>query len=142
MWVMSGDHISQTIATTEGMMKMKMMKRFPLAGMLIGCAFAATGCSSVMSHTGASQGYYSGTRASADMLVDDNTSWALKPLALIDLPFSALMDTLLLPWDYLRSDDDKTLDSPRERVRQSEKLARTQDHLSHAAPMPVRPPSP
>ncbi|BAN97622.1 hypothetical protein E05_28560 [Plautia stali symbiont] len=45
------------------------------------------------------------------MLTDDNTSWAIKPLALIDLPFSAVMDTLLLPWDYFRADDDKTKDS-------------------------------
>lgn len=117
---------------------MKMTKRLSLAGMLIGCTFANTGCSSIMSHTGASQGYYSGTRASADMLVDDHTSWALRPVALIDLPFSAVMDTLLLPWDYARADNDQTLDSPRARVLQSEKLAHTEDHLSRAAPMPVR----
>ena len=89
----------------EGMMMMKLMKTLPLAGMVC-CAMATTGCSSVMSHTGASQGYYPGTRASADMLTDGDTSWALKPLALIDLPFSAVLDTLLLPWDYYRSDKD------------------------------------
>lgn len=122
---------------SEGMMKMKIFKRFPLAGMLAFCAMTTTGCSSVMSHTGPSQGYYPGTRASADMVVDSHTSWALRPLALIDLPFSAVMDTLLLPWDYARSDSDKALDSPRARVLQSEKLARTEDHLSHAAPMPA-----
>ena len=122
---------------SEGMMKMNMKKHFPLAGMLAFSALTTSGCSSVMSHTGASQGYYPGTRASAEMLVDSNTSWALRPLALIDLPFSAVMDTLLLPWDYARADNDKTLDSPRARVLQSEKLARTDDHLSQAAPMPA-----
>lgn len=122
---------------TVGMMMMKMMKRFPLTGLLVCCACATSGCSSVMSHTGASQSYYPGTRASAEMLTDDNTSWAIKPLALIDLPFSAVMDTLLLPWDYFRADDDKTKDSPRERVLQSEKMAGTQASLATAAAMPA-----
>ncbi|EJL81668.1 putative periplasmic lipoprotein [Pantoea sp. GM01] len=122
---------------TEGMMIMKMMKRFPLTAVLICSAFASSGCSSVMSHTGASQGYYPGTRASAEMLTDDKTSWAIKPLALIDLPFSAVMDTVLLPWDYFRSDDDKSKDSIHERVMQSEKLAGTQASLATAASTPV-----
>ncbi|UCB29524.1 YceK/YidQ family lipoprotein [Duffyella gerundensis] len=119
------------------MMKMNMMKKYRMAGLLACCTLASTGCSSVMSHTGASQGYYPGTRASADLIADDGTSWAIKPLAIVDLPFSAVMDTLLLPWDYFRSDDDKSLDSPRARVLQSEKLAHTQENLAQAAPMPV-----
>ncbi|MGP2416283.1 YceK/YidQ family lipoprotein [Pantoea ananatis] len=118
---------------------MKMMKRLPLAGVMC-CAVVSSGCSSVMSHTGASQGYYPGTRASADILTDSNTSWALKPLALVDLPFSAVMDTLLLPWDYYRSDSDQSLDSPRARVLQSEKLAHTEENLAHAQPMPAMQP--
>ncbi len=65
---------------------MKMMKRLPLAGVMC-CAVASGGCSSVMTHTGASQGYYPGTRASADILTDSQASWALKPTALVDLPF-------------------------------------------------------
>ncbi|HBZ16521.1 MAG TPA: YceK/YidQ family lipoprotein [Pantoea sp.] len=121
---------------SEGMMKMNMMKRFPLTAVLVCTTFATSGCSSVMSHTGASQGYYPGTRASAEMLTDDKTSWAIKPLALIDLPFSAVMDTILLPWDYFRSDDDRSKDSIHERVLQSEKLAGTQASLATAASMP------
>lgn len=116
---------------------MKMMKRLPLSGLMICCACATAGCSSVMSHTGASQGYYPGTRASAKLIADDNTSWAIKPLAVIDLPFSAVMDTILLPWDYFRASDDKTKDSPRERVLQSEKMASTEASLATAAPMPM-----
>ena len=117
---------------------MKIMKCSPLAALLICSAFTTTGCSSVMSHTGASQGYYPGTRASAELITDDKTSWAIKPFALIDLPFSAVMDTLLLPWDYFRSDDDRSKDSPRERVLQSEKLAGTQASLATAASMPEK----
>jgi len=94
-----------------------------------------------MSHTGPNQGYYPGTRASADILADGNSSWALKPLALIDLPFSAVLDTLLLPWDYARSDDDKSIDSPRERILQSERLNHTQENLAQAAPYPVATPT-
>lgn len=124
---------------TEGMMKMNIMKRFPLTAVLICSAFASSGCSSVMSHTGASQGYYPGTRASAEMITDDKTSWAIKPLAIIDLPFSAVMDTILLPWDYFRSDDDRTKDSIHERVMQSEKLAGTHSSLATAATMPAQP---
>ena len=117
---------------------MKIVKCSPLAALLISSAFMTTGCSSVMSHTGASQGYYPGTRASAELLTDDKSSWAIKPLALVDLPFSAVMDTILLPWDYLRSGDDRTKDSPRERVLQSEKLAGTQASLATAAAMPEK----
>lgn len=122
-------------------MKMNLLKAFPLAGALACCTFTLAGCSSVMSHTGPNQGYYPGTRASADILVDGNSSWALKPLALIDLPFSAVLDTLLLPWDYARSDDDKSIDSPRERILQSEKLNHTQENLAQAAPYPVATPA-
>lgn len=95
-----------------------------------------------MSHTGPSQGYYPGTRASASILVDEQSSWALKPLALIDLPFSAVMDTLLLPWDYARSDNDKSADSPRERILRSEKLNHTQENLAQATPYPAATPAP
>ncbi|QKJ85009.1 hypothetical protein PMPD1_0019 [Paramixta manurensis] len=117
---------------------MKAIKTYRLAGVLVCCSLGTTtGCSSVMTHTGASQGYYPGTRASAEMLTDDHTSWALKPLALIDLPFSAVLDTLLLPWDYARHDDDKSIDSPHERVLKEEKLSHTQDTLPGDAPLAV-----
>ena len=118
---------------------MKMMKRLPLAGVMC-CAVVSSGGSSVMSHTVASHGDYPGKCGSAEILTDSNTSWALKPLALVDLPFSAVMDTLLLPWDYYRSDSDQSLDSPRARVLQSEKLAHTEENLAHAQPMPTMQP--
>ncbi|AAM87646.1 YceK/YidQ family lipoprotein [Yersinia pestis] len=87
-----------------------------------GCSLLLTsGCSSILTHTSSSQGYYSGTEANIAMLKDDDTGWALRPLLAVDLPFSAVMDTLFLPYDYLRSDsEDKAASSPRERVRQSE----------------------
>jgi uncharacterized protein YceK len=137
----SGKPTQSGFAATEGMMNMRRVKAVSMAGVVC-CAVVSSGCSSVMSHTGPSQGYYPGTRASADMLVDSQTSWAMRPVALVDLPFSAVLDTLLLPWDYYRSDSDKSLDSPRERVLQSEKLARTQESLAQAQPMPVSQPQP
>lgn len=82
-----------------------------------GCALLGTnGCSSVMTHTGPYQGYYPGARASIKVIQDDDSGWTMVPLAVIDLPFSALLDTLLLPYDYLRKDSDIGHDSPRERM--------------------------
>lgn len=66
-----------------------------------------------MSHAGPPQGYYSGAKNNIEMIKDENTGWVMKPLLAIDLPFSALMDTLLLPYDYMRSDNDPQKDSPK-----------------------------
>lgn len=86
-----------------------------------GCALmATTGCSSIMSHSGASQGYYSGTRANVEMMKSEDAGWVMTPLLVLDLPLTAVMDTVLLPYDYYRSDKDKTADSPRERIKRSE----------------------
>lgn len=68
-----------------------------------------------MSHTGGKQGTYPGTKASAQMLGDSSNGWGTKSLVTLDMPFTAVMDTLLLPWDMLRS--DKSIKS---RVEQSE----------------------
>lgn len=85
------------------------------------CVLLVTsGCSSVMSHIGPNQGYYPGTRANMDMLQDHHTSWAMLPLLALDLPFSAVMDTVLLPYDYMRSGSDPTADSPKARILRSE----------------------
>ncbi|AHG20294.1 hypothetical protein Z042_12115 [Chania multitudinisentens RB-25] len=93
----------------------------PIKAITAGCMLLTTsGCSSVMSHTGADQGYYAGTRANVNMMKSDDTSWAMMPLLAIDLPFSAAMDTLLLPYDYLRSDNDKAAESPKIRVQHDE----------------------
>ncbi len=90
-----------------------------ILGKMIFCsgALLLCGCSSMMSHTGGGeQGLYPGTRASATMLSDDETSWGLKPLVALDLPFTAIADTLLIPWDVFRTDK-----SVRSRVEESEK---------------------
>ncbi len=52
-----------------------------------------------MSHTGGKEGTYPGTRASATMIGDDETNWGTKSLAILDMPFTAVLDTILLPWD-------------------------------------------
>lgn len=74
-----------------------------------------SGCSSVMSHTGGKEGTYPGTRASATMIGDDETNWGTKSLVILDMPFTAVMDTILLPWDLFRKDN-----SVRSRVERSE----------------------
>ncbi|WP_202306457.1 YceK/YidQ family lipoprotein [Dryocola clanedunensis] len=77
--------------------------------------FVMCGCSSVMTHTGGQEGYYPGTKASYEMLTDSDTSWGYKPFVALDMPLTAVMDTVLLPWDMFR--DDKSLKS---RVEASE----------------------
>lgn len=69
-----------------------------------------------MTHTGGQEGYYPGTKASYEMLTDDGTSWGYKPFVALDMPFTAVMDTLLLPWDMFR--DDKSVKA---RVEASER---------------------
>ncbi|WP_430523176.1 YceK/YidQ family lipoprotein, partial [Salmonella enterica] len=66
-----------------------------------------SGCSSVMSHTGGKEGTYPGTRASATMIGNDETNWGTKSLAILDMPFTAVMDTILLPWDIFRKDSSR-----------------------------------
>lgn len=61
-----------------------------------------SGCSSVMSHTGGKEGTYPGTRSSAQTLGDSDTNWGVKSLVALDMPFTAVMDTLLLPCRYGR----------------------------------------
>lgn len=79
-----------------------------------------------MSHTGGKEGTYPGTRASAAMLSDDDTNWGTKSLVILDMPFTAVADTLLLPWDMFRKDN-----SVRSRVEKSE-----QENLATNAVIP------
>lgn len=74
-----------------------------------------SGCSSIMSHTGGKEGTYLGTRASATMISESDTNWGTKSLAILDMPFTAVLDTVLLPWDLFRKDN-----SVRSRVEKSE----------------------
>lgn len=91
------------------------------------------GCSSVMSHTGGKEGTYPGTRASATMIGNDETNWGTKSLAILDMPFTAVMDTILLPWDIFRKDS-----SVRSRVEQSEEETK----MTNAVIPPEKMPSP
>ncbi len=112
------------------------IKPYRFAGLLACLAVVSTtGCSSMMSHSGPDQGYYPGTRASYETITNPESGWVMRPLAAVDLPFSALMDTLLLPWDYYRSGSDKAADSPRERILRSEKQNGTAASLASAAPL-------
>ena len=80
-------------------MKSGLLKLVLFSGMI-----SLGGCSSVMSHTGGKEGTYPGTRSSAHTLGDDDTNWGVKSLVALDMPFTAVMDTLLLPWDLFRTD--------------------------------------
>ncbi|MFK8260198.1 YceK/YidQ family lipoprotein [Erwinia sp. AnSW2-5] len=120
---------------------MKTLKKCHIAGFVACVSLVSTsGCSSMMMHSGPSDGYYPGTRASANALTDENSGWVIKPLAALDLPFSAVLDTLLLPLDYYRSGDT---DSPRERVHRSEQANHTDEVMSQTmAPYAVNSPAP
>lgn len=85
-----------------------------------------------MSHTGGKEGTYPGTRASANMIADDETNWGTKSLAILDLPFTAVMDTLLVPWDLFRTDK-----SVRSRVEKSEQQNMATNSVIPPAEMPA-----
>ncbi|AYY82269.1 MULTISPECIES: YceK/YidQ family lipoprotein [Proteus] len=87
-----------------------------------------TGCSSVMTHAGPNKELYSGTKNNMTMLKDNETGWAMKPLVILDLPFSAVLDTLLLPYDYYTQDDDKSDNSPKERIKRLESTTANNNH--------------
>ena len=92
-----------------------MIKNVLLTLMMCSGLVLLGGCSSVMSHTGGKEGTYPGTRSSAQTLGDSDTNWGVKSLVALDMPFTAVMDTLLLPWDMFRTDS-----SVRSRVEKSE----------------------
>ncbi|HFN5136630.1 TPA: YceK/YidQ family lipoprotein [Escherichia coli] len=108
-----------------------MIRNVLLAFMICSGMTLLGGCSSVMSHTGGKEGTYPGTRASATMIGDDETNWGTKSLAVLDMPFTAVMDTLLLPWDVFRKDS-----SVRSRVEKSEANAQATNAVIPPARMP------
>ncbi|NVE12978.1 YceK/YidQ family lipoprotein [Escherichia coli] len=108
-----------------------MIRNVLLAFMICSGMTLLGGCSSVMSHTGGKEGTYHGTRASATMIGDDETNWGTKSLAILDMPFTAVMDTLLLPWDVFRKDS-----SVRSRVEKSEANAQATNAVIPPARMP------
>ncbi|HAI5009427.1 TPA: YceK/YidQ family lipoprotein [Escherichia coli] len=108
-----------------------MIRNVLLAFMICSGMTLLGGCSSVMSHTGGKEGTYPGTRASATMIGDDETNWGTKSLAILDMPFTAVMDTFLLPWDVFRKDS-----SVRSRVEKSEANAQATNAVIPPARMP------
>ncbi|EJV3052164.1 YceK/YidQ family lipoprotein [Escherichia coli] len=108
-----------------------MIRNVLLAFMICSGMTLLGGCSSVMSHTGGKEGTYPGTRASATMIGDDETNWDTKSLAILDMPFTAVLDTILLPWDVFRKDS-----SVRSRVEKSEANAQATNAVIPPARMP------
>lgn len=39
------------------------------------------------------------------MISESDTNWGTKSLAILDMPFTAVLDTVLLPWDLFRKDN-------------------------------------
>lgn len=69
--------------------------------MLLAAVLLLAGCASAMSHSGSTDiSYYPGTHASYQMLNNQQTSWMIKPFIILDMPFTIMLDTLLLPWDH------------------------------------------
>lgn len=83
-------------------------------------------------YRGGKEGTYPGTRASATMIGDDETNWGTKSLAILDMPFTAVLDTILLPWDVFRKDS-----SVRSRVEKSEANAQETNNVIPPAKMPA-----
>ncbi|EFN0907169.1 YceK/YidQ family lipoprotein [Escherichia coli] len=108
-----------------------MIRNVLLAFMICSGMTLLGGCSSMMSHTGGKEGTYPGTRASATMIGDDETNWGTKSLAILDMPFTAVLDTILLPWDVFRKDS-----SVRSRVEKSEANAQATNAVIPPARMP------
>ncbi|HBN7250639.1 TPA: YceK/YidQ family lipoprotein [Escherichia coli] len=108
-----------------------MIRNVLLAFMICSGMTLLGGCSSVMSHTGGKEGTYPGTRASVTMIGDDETNWGTKSLAILDMPFTAVLDTILLPWDVFRKDS-----SVRSRVEKSEANAQATNAVIPPARMP------
>ncbi|WP_318369603.1 YceK/YidQ family lipoprotein [Enterobacter sp.] len=81
------------------------MKRYKWAGIFL-LILSTTGCSSVITRAGEYDKYYvyPGVRSSADQLSNHNStssSSSVNPLLIIDLPFSFILDTVLLPADAI-----------------------------------------
>lgn len=109
-----------------------MIKKLWLTLMVCSGMVFVSGCSSVMSHTGGKEGTYPGTRASATMIGDSDTNWGTKSLAILDMPFTAVLDTLLLPWDLFRKDN-----AVRSRVERSEERTQVVNDVIPPAKMPA-----
>lgn len=109
------------------------MKNVLLKGVVLSGMISMAGCSSVMSHTGGKEGVYPGVRASSTMLGNDESNLATKSLVVLDMPFTAVMDTLLLPWDLFRTDN-----SVKSRVEKAEQATLATNSVIPPAKMPAQ----
>lgn len=100
------------------------MARTFFYGVIGGITLLSCGCSSIMTHSGPYDGYYPGVRNNADRISEGEMGWGMTTLLLLDMPFSAVVDTILLPYDMYRSDKDQRPASPKERLASKEKEER------------------
>lgn len=78
------------------------------------------GCSSMMTHSGNDEPYYPGTIANNKTIGNAKNPWNVRLLAVMDYPFSLILDTVLFPWDYFHHAETGKK-SLREKVADSEK---------------------
>lgn len=95
------------------------VKRFLLPIYASSTMFVLCGCSSIMAHVGPYEGYYVGMSNNVEMVSDRDNGWMMRTMLFVDLPFTAVLDTALLPYDYYRSTNSRK--SPREIISTSEK---------------------
>lgn len=88
------------------------------------------GCSSIMGHVAPYENYYPGVDHNITMLKDDNNGWLMRSLLVLDLPFTAVLDTALLPYDYYRSSGEKK--SSRQRVSESDKKKQASGQMKNS----------
>jgi uncharacterized protein YceK len=79
-----------------------------------------SGCSSMMTHSGNDEPYYPGTIANNATIGNKENSWSVRALAIMDYPFSLILDTVLFPWDYFHHSESGQK-SLREKVADAEK---------------------
>ncbi len=81
-----------------------------------------------MTHAGPYEGYYPGASRDIEMASNDEHGWMMRTMLLVDLPFSAALDTVLLPYDYYLSTDGRK--SARETIAASEKEKQAKGHMN------------
>ncbi|GKX55837.1 hypothetical protein SOASR030_19490 [Leminorella grimontii] len=103
------------------------IKRTLLTTFASATMFSLSGCSSIMGHVAPYEGYYPGVEHNVNELQNDNSGWLMRSLVALDMPFTAVLDTVLLPYDYYRSTNGR--ESSRKKVSESDKQKRASGQM-------------
>lgn len=97
--------------------------RIVLAVALAFLPFIGGGCGSLSSRWNGNYGPYVGVKLDVDLVTHYQSEGEV--IAAVDIPFSAIADTLFLPYDLSRSDSQKTADSAA--IKPAESVGTTAD---------------